>query len=122
MHLDFWNIATFIALLILLVGFTVIFVWFISLPGKLAINRKHPHAEAVKLMGNLGFLGGVPWIHALIWSLHDSWTIDIRRFPKEEKQHIDAAIADLRAEGKKARGSADESATPDTGKSGGTEA
>jgi len=101
MHLDFWNIVTFLALLILLAGFTVVFVWFISLPGKLAIKRKHPHAEAVKLMGNLGFLGGVPWLHALMWAIHDSVTIDIRRLPKEERDHIEAEIAALRGEEKK---------------------
>ncbi|MCG6867436.1 MAG: hypothetical protein LJE91_01525 [Gammaproteobacteria bacterium] len=122
MHLDFWNVVTFLALLILLAGFTVIFVWFISLPGKLAVKRKHPHAEAVKLMGNLGFLGGVPWLHALMWAIHDSVTIDIRRLPKEERDHIEAEIAALRGEEKKKIDSPGKAADRDSDPSNGTEA
>jgi len=122
MHLDFWDVMTFIALLILLAGFTVIFVWFISLPGKLAIKRKHPHAEAVKLMGNLGFLGGIPWLHALMWSIHDSVTIDIRRLPKEERDHIEAEIAALRGEEEKKSDSPGKAAIRDSDPSERTEA
>jgi hypothetical protein len=88
MALDFYDYVTFIALAIILIGFTVLFIWTISLPGKIAIQRKHPHAEAVRLMGNLGFLGAVPWVHALMWAIHDSVTVDVRRFPEEEREHI----------------------------------
>ena len=52
-----WNIVTFVALLLILAAFTYAFIWLLTLPGKLAVKRQHPHAEAVKLMGNLGFLG-----------------------------------------------------------------
>lgn len=87
-----WNIVTFVALLLILAAFTYAFIWLLTLPGKLAVKRQHPHAEAVKLMGNLGFLGGIPWLHALIWSIHDSITIDIRRFPEEEREHVRQTI------------------------------
>ena len=95
MHLGFWDIVTFIALLAILAAFTYVFIWILTLPGKLAIKRQHPHAEAVKLMGNLGFLGGIPWLHALIWSIHDSITIDVRRFPEEEREHVRETIEKL---------------------------
>lgn len=95
MHLGFYDWLTFLALLIILAAFTVVFVWIITLPGRIAIKRQHPHAEAVKLMGNLGFLGVVPWFHALLWSIHDSVTIDIRRFPEEEREHIRKEIERL---------------------------
>lgn len=88
----FWNIVTFVALLLILAAFTFAFIWLLTLPGKLAVKRQHPHAEAVKLMGNLGFLGGIPWLHALIWSIHDSITIDVRRFPEEEREHVRETI------------------------------
>ena len=95
MHLDFYDWLTFLALLILLAAFTVAFVWIITLPGRIAVKRQHPHAEAVKLMGNLGWLGAVPWIHALLWSIHDSVTIDIRRMPEEEREYIRKEIERL---------------------------
>lgn len=101
MNLDFWDVVTFFALLIVVAGFTVIFIWFITLPGKMAIKRKHPHAESVKLMGNLGFLGGLPWLHALIWAIHDSVTVDIRRGPKEEREYVEREIERLTAGSKK---------------------
>jgi len=106
----FWNIVTFLALLLILAAFTFAFIWLLTLPGKLAIKRQHPHAEAVKLMGNLGFLGGIPWLHALIWSIHDSITIDLRRFPEEEREHVRQTIA-------KMTGAEDSGAepTPDSG-------
>jgi hypothetical protein len=91
----FWNLVTFFALLVIFAAFTYAFVWLLMLPGKLAVKRQHPHAEAVKLMGNLGFLGGIPWLHALIWSIHDSITIDIRRFPEEEREHVRQTIEKL---------------------------
>ena len=103
MTLDFYDYVTFLALLIILIGFTVLFIWFISLPGKIAIKRKHPHAEAVRLMGNLGFLGAVPWVHALMWAIHDSVTVDIRRFPEEEQEHIRAEMEKLGGKPKQAK-------------------
>ncbi len=96
MHLGFWDYITFLVLLLVFAGFTTLFIWLLMLPGKLAVKRQHPHAEAVKLMGNLGFLGGVPWLHALIWSIHDSITIDIRRLPEEEREHVRKSIENLR--------------------------
>lgn len=95
MHLGFYDWLTFLALLIVLAAATAVFVWIITLPGRLAIKRQHPHAEAVKLMGNLGFLAVVPWMHALIWAIHDSVTIDIRRLPAEEREHIRKEIERL---------------------------
>jgi hypothetical protein len=35
-------------------------------------------------MGWMGFLAIVPWVHAFMWAFHDSVTVDLRRFPKEE--------------------------------------
>lgn len=96
MHLDFYGYLTLAALFVLLIGFTSLFIWIISLPGNIAIKRDHSDAEAVKLMGNLGFLGGVSWLYALIWSIKDTDTIDIRRFPKEEQAHIKEDIARLK--------------------------
>jgi hypothetical protein len=60
----------------------------LGLPGRIAKKRGHAHADAVELMGWLGILGGVSWISALIWSVHDSVTVDIRRTPEGEREHI----------------------------------
>ena len=108
MHIGFYDWITLLALLIVLAAFTVVFVWIITLPGRIAIKRHHPHAEAVKLMGNLGFLGAVPWFHALLWSIHDSVTIDIRRLPEEEREHIRKEIEHLGGTGEPEKAAGDD--------------
>jgi hypothetical protein len=50
-ELDFWDYATFAALFVLVLSGGVFIVWVAGLPGRIAIARKHPDAEAVKLMG-----------------------------------------------------------------------
>jgi hypothetical protein len=92
--MDFYTIVTILAGLIVLAGFTVIVLFILALPGKIARRRGHPHADAVELMGWLGVLGGVSWISALIWSIHDSLTVDIRRTPKGEKERIRSILAE----------------------------
>jgi len=86
--MDFYTIVTILAGIIILAGFTTIVLFILALPGKIARKRGHAHADAVELMGWLGVLGGVSWISALIWSIHDSVTVDIRRTPEGEREHI----------------------------------
>jgi hypothetical protein len=43
----------------------------------------------------MGFLAVVPWVHAFMWAFHDSVTIDLRRFPEEERDAIRKEIARL---------------------------
>src|SRR5258706_15554154 len=92
---DFWDFVTFgVLFLLVLAGLTTV-VWLAGLPGRIAIARKHPDAEAVKLMGYAGFLAAVPWIQAFIWAFKPTDIVDIRRFPKAEAQGIDEEIARL---------------------------
>ena len=60
---------TFVVLAILLAaGFALAFVLG-SLPGKIAVARRHPQAEAIQLAGWLGILTlGVLYPFALIWA------------------------------------------------------
>ncbi len=97
-ELDAWDYITFIVLLLLAVVAVVILVLIAGLPGKIAISRNHPDAEAVKMMGWAGFLAVVPWIQAFIWAFKPTDIIDIRRFPAEERKAIAAEIARLRGE------------------------
>jgi len=94
-QLNFWDYATFGALIIIgaAIGGCVLLI--LGLPGKLAIARKHPEAEAVNLMAWAGFLAIVPWIQALIWALKPTDVIDIRRFPSQEQAAIDDDIQRL---------------------------
>jgi hypothetical protein len=94
-QLDFWDYATFGALMIIgaAIGGCVLLI--LGLPGKIAIARKHPEAEAVNLMAWAGFLAIVPWIQALVWALKPTDVIDIRRFPSEEQAAIDEDIQRL---------------------------
>jgi hypothetical protein len=40
-------------------------VWLARLPGKVALRRGHPQAEAINVAGWLGILTGIVWIVAL---------------------------------------------------------
>ncbi|MEZ5571272.1 MAG: DUF3302 domain-containing protein [Halioglobus sp.] len=97
-ELDLWDYLTFLAVLVLLVGLVAGLVIMAGLPGKIAISRNHPDAEAVKMMGWAGFLAVVPWIQAFIWAFKPTDIIDIRRFPAEERESIAKEIARLRGE------------------------
>ena len=73
-------------------------VWLAGLPGRIAIARKHPDAEAVKLLGYCGFLPIVPWIQAFVWAFKPTDIVDIRRFPRAEARAVDEEIARLKGE------------------------
>ncbi len=58
------------AILVLLVLLVVwIYVKLAALPGQTAIERGHPQAEAINVLGWIGLLLGVaPWLVALVWA------------------------------------------------------
>jgi len=105
-ELDFWDYATFAALFVVVMAGVVAVVWLAGLPGRIAIARKHPDAEAVKLMGWAGLLFAVPWIQAFIWAFKPTDIVDIRRFPPEERIAVDEDIARLRGTAAPSRGTA----------------
>lgn len=92
MTLDFWDYVTFATFAIVGAGVLIFVIWLMGLPGRIAISRKHPDAEAVKIMGYAGFLVMVPWIQAFIWAFKPTDIVDIRRFPTEEAKAIDEEI------------------------------
>lgn len=93
--LDFWDYITFVAIFAVVAAGLVLVVLIAGLPGRIAIARKHPDAEAVKIMGWAGLLAVVPWMQAFIWAFKPADTVDIRRFPKEEREAIAEGIAHL---------------------------
>jgi hypothetical protein len=96
-ELDFWDYATFATAAAAGASVMLIYIWLAGLPGRIAIARNHPDAEAVKLMGWAGLLPTVlPWIQAFIWAFKPTDIVDIRRFPKEEARAIDEDIARLK--------------------------
>lgn len=98
-ELDFWDYLTFITLFMIVVSVILIWLWLAGLPGRIAISRKHPEAEAVKLLGYAGLLPTIyPWMQALIWAFKPSEIVDVRRFPREEARAIDEDIARLKGE------------------------
>ena len=94
-ELNFWDYLTFAVLFLCVVAFLVVVVLVLGLPGRIAIARRHPDADAVKLMGWLGFLAVVPWIQAFMWAFKPTDVIDIRYFPKQEQQDVDQMLAKL---------------------------
>ncbi len=98
-ELDFWDYATFATAAIAGIAFILIYIWIAGLPGRIAIARKHPDAEAVKLLGWAGLLPTIyPWVQAFIWAFKPTDIVDIRRFPKEEARAVDEDIARLEAD------------------------
>ena len=86
MHLiDFpitgYDYLTFLFLVVLIVVFFYVLIQLGSLPGKIAERRNHPHAEAVKIVGWIGLFTIFPWIHAIIWALHEATLVDVRSMP-----------------------------------------
>jgi hypothetical protein len=96
--LGFWDYITFLVLASMGLSFVVILLWLAGLPGRIAIARKHPEAEAVKLMGWAGFLVVVPWIQAFIWAFKPTDVIDVRRFPEEVAKKTEEEIQRLKDE------------------------
>jgi hypothetical protein len=93
----FWDWITFGCLWLALIGFLTAIVKLLGLPGRIAVARKHPDAEAVYAMGWVGFLAIVPWIQAFIWAFKPTDKVDIRRFPKEEQAAEKEDLARLAA-------------------------
>src|SRR5262245_33012628 len=60
MHLDIWDYITFACFFVVGAGFLGFVFFMLGLPGRIACDRKHPDAEAIYMMGWLGFLGVVP--------------------------------------------------------------
>jgi len=94
-QLDAWDFVTFGALAIIGAGFLVLLYFMLGLPGRIAIARNHPEAEAVNMMGWLGFLGGVSWMYAFIWSMKPTDVVDIRELPGRRKLETEGEIARL---------------------------
>ena len=95
--LDLWDYLTFLILAICIVALIMSWLFLAGLPGRIAIARQHPEAEAVKYLGYAGLLPTVyPWMQALIWAFKPTDIVDIRRFPREEAIETDKEIARLR--------------------------
>ena len=112
-ELDFWDYVTFVTAALAGGAVILIYIWVAGLPGRIAIARKHPDAEAVKLLGWAGLLPTVyPWVQAFIWAFKPTDIVDIRRFPKEETRAIDEDIAHLKGESSDASASVRDASTP----------
>jgi len=86
---------TFLTILVIVIGFLALVVFILGLPGRIAIARKHPEADAVNLMGWVGFMAIVPWIQALIWAFKPTDVVDIRHLPEDTARDTDDMIARL---------------------------
>jgi Protein of unknown function (DUF3302) len=96
-ELDFWDYATFATAALAGFAGVMIYIWIAGLPGRIALARNHPEAEAVKIMGWAGLLPTIlPWIQAFIWAFKPTDIVDIRRFPKEEAKAIEEDMSRLK--------------------------
>ena len=94
-QIGFWDYATFIVLAILVAAGLALAVFVLGLPGRIAIARNHPEAEAVYLMGWVGFMAVVPWVQALAWAFRPTMVIDVRYLPQERRIETEEMIAKM---------------------------
>ena len=94
-QLDFWDYVTFASMSTIVMAGLGLAVFVLGLPGRIAIARKHPEADAIYLMGWIGFLAVVPWVSALIWAFKPTDVIDIRQMPAERQRETEAMLARL---------------------------
>ncbi|MGO4739185.1 hypothetical protein AB4099_21735 [Bosea sp. 2KB_26] len=104
-QIDGWDVVTFGAFAVCGMGILGALVLILGLPGRLALARNHPEAEAVNLMGWLGFLAVVPWMQALMWAFKPTDVVDLRRWPAEERRAVAEMIQNMKS---KSRASASE--------------
>lgn len=62
------GIFALIVLTTLVASVLGVVVWLAMLPGKIAVKREHPQADAIRIAGWLGIITGVVWVLALIWA------------------------------------------------------
>ena len=93
--LDLWDYLTFLVMFIAFGAALTVAVLVLGLPGRIAIARKHPDADAINTMGWLGFLAVVPWMQAFMWAFKPTNVVDIRYFPKQEQENIQKELARL---------------------------
>lgn len=92
---DIWDLYALLAFAAIGGGAVGILVFLLGLPGRIAIARKHPEAEAVSMMGYFGFLAVVPWMQAFMWAFKPTDVIDIRNLPEDERRETAAMLARL---------------------------
>ena len=97
-HVGFWDYLTFLSLFIIVAAGLGTAVFILGLPGRIAIARNHPEADAVNLMGWVGFVAIVPWIQALIWAFKPTTVVDLRYMPDEKQRETEVMIARLKGE------------------------
>lgn len=93
--LDNYDYMTFAALILLAAAVMGLILFLMGLPGRIALKRNHAHAEAVNIMGWMGFLAVVPWVQAFMRAFEDSTIVDIRRLPEAEKAAVRKEIERL---------------------------
>jgi len=54
----------FFAVLVIVIGIVVVH----ELPGKVAVKRRHPQVDAIKITSYLGLIVFPLWMFALIWA------------------------------------------------------
>jgi hypothetical protein len=54
-----WDYVTFAAIFIIVLAGLAAAIFILGLPGRIAIARNHPEADAVNLMGWIGFVAAL---------------------------------------------------------------
>lgn len=83
MQLDFFDYMSFVVLGIITTVFVTFIVVIGSLPGKIALRRKHPQATAINVAAWISLLTlGALWPIAFVWAF-----IDFKTSTTSEKEN-----------------------------------
>ncbi len=95
------DIFAMFVLAILVSSALIIFIVLGMLPGRIASQRNHPQADAIKIGGWLGLLfGGVLWPLVMIWAYikPTSTTQVIEKTPEEELARLKSRLSAIEQE------------------------
>ncbi|MBE9476040.1 MAG: DUF3302 domain-containing protein [Proteobacteria bacterium] len=81
------DIFAWIVLIVMIATVLIGFIALAKLPGKIALDRGHPQAEAVNVAGWLGALAlGVFWPLAMVWAFtHSPEPTDVTAEPADKE-------------------------------------
>jgi hypothetical protein len=92
------DIFTFLVMFIIVAATVFLLVKLGGLPGKIALVRNHPQADAIRVCGWLGLATlGILWPFALVWSFTKPAVIASPAGQASQEGKLSAQIAELQA-------------------------
>ncbi len=90
------DVFSLLVLTVIVLTVLAVIVFLAILPGKVAVTRNHPQADAVRVAGWVGILaGGILWPFAIVWAYYQT---------ADSADKLRARVRELEAELAKTKG------------------